>query len=143
MAVDLETHTKDRTMKILISEDNEQKRVNIKNILVGIFPDAEFKYPDNVSKTVRLMDKDNYDILIQDMQLPMVRDGRIDPMGGIEALRYAVYEELVPLCILCSSDCCASDYIPEEMKGVEFVHYNSFNVKDAEQKFKRIVEKRL
>jgi CheY-like chemotaxis protein len=74
-------------MKILISEDNLTKLKSLIRFFKNNFPEAELVYVDYAKASIiQLKENSDYDLLIQDMHLPIRSDSRIDTTGGLYVL---------------------------------------------------------
>ena len=73
-------------MKILICEDNERKYNDIREAIRIVMPEAKITWCKYAKTGVQELRNNEYDFLIQDMQLPLHSDDRIDFKGGIYVL---------------------------------------------------------
>ena len=104
-------------MRILIAEDNDAKFERIKNCLKQEFKDLEitrFTYAKGV--VLDLMENE-YEFLIQDMQMPLNIDGRIDTQAGMY-----VFNQLERRQIKIKTICCSS----EEVKFLNPYSYQNY-----------------
>lgn len=111
-------------MRILIAEDNDSKFARIKDCLKQEFKDVEitrFAYAKGIVielKTLSDLNQNDYDFLIQDMQMPLNRDGRIDTKAGMYVFHQLKYRRIKIKTICCSSE-------PQEIPyDVEFVLFS-------------------
>lgn len=91
-------------MKILISEDTDEKYREIENCLKTILKDVEIKRVKYAKASVIELINNEYDILIQDMQLPLNIDSRIDIKGGEYVFNQLERRNIKIKFIFCSSD---------------------------------------
>ena len=105
-------------MRILIAEDNDSKFARIKDCLEDEFEDLEitrFTYAKGV--VLDLMEND-YEFLIQDMQMPINRNGSIDVQAGMYVFNQLEYRKIKIKTICCSSE-------PQEIPdNVEFILFS-------------------
>jgi|SaaInlLV_10m_DNA_3_1039740.scaffolds.fasta_scaffold00175_15 CheY-like chemotaxis protein len=90
-------------MKILISEDIDAKYEKIKKVIDDNFDDISFNRSKQTNNTIRELMTNQYDLLIQDMQLPNTHNGSIDTKGGINVLNQINYRNIDIPVIICSS----------------------------------------
>lgn len=92
-------------MKILISEDRDSKFAKIKACLESEFSEVEIVRCTAAKETVlELINNNTYDVLIQDMQLPLNKNDRIDPNGGIYVFHQLERRHIKIKFIFCSSE---------------------------------------
>lgn len=97
-------------MKILIAEDNDSKFTRIEDCLKQEFKDVEiirFAYAKGAVVELNTLDnlnQNDYDFLIQDMQMPLNRDGRVDTKAGMYVFNQLEYREIKIKTICCSSE---------------------------------------
>lgn len=109
-------------MRILIAEDNDSKFARIKDCLEYNFKDLEitrFTYAKGI--VLDLMENE-YEFLIQDMQMPLNRDGRIETTAGMYVFNQLKYREIKIKTICCSSE---SQDVPDEVEFVLFSYTSS------------------
>ena len=100
----------ENNMKILIAEDNDSKFQRIKDCLEDGFNNVQitrFTYAKGVVielETLDNLNQNDYDLLIQDMQMPLNRDGRIDTRAGMYVLSQLDIREIKIKTIVCSSE---------------------------------------
>ena len=111
-------------MKILIAEDNDSKFARIKNCLEDEFKDLEitrFTYAKGIIielKTLDDLNQNDYEFLIQDMQMPINRNGSIVVQAGMYVFNQLEYRKIKIKTICCSSE-------PQEIPdNVEFVLFS-------------------
>lgn len=119
-------------MKILICEDNERKYNDIKEAIRIVMPDAKITWCKYAKTGVQELRNNEYDFLIQDMQLPLNIDDRIDFKGGIYVLQklehYQHSYDINPnikVCV-CSSDIASKDILTSEGFDIPFIEYTSY-----------------
>lgn len=97
-------------MRILIAEDNDSKFARIKNCLEDEFKDLEitrFTYAKGIIielKTLDDLNQNEYEFLIQDMQMPLNRNGSIDTKAGMYVFRQLERRQIKIKTICCSSE---------------------------------------
>ena len=110
-------------MKILIAEDNDSKFARIEDFLKQEFKDVEitrFAYAKGI--VIELKTQNDYNFLIQDMQMPLNRDGRIDTQAGKYVLEQLKRREIKIKTIVCSSE---EQIVPDGVGFVKFVYGSS------------------
>ena len=114
-------------MKILISEDNDYKYKGIEKYILDIDQLATITRVTYAKAGVMLLkNSTDYDLLIQDMQLPLMSDDRIDIEGGLYVLNQLKRLNIKIKTCICSSDAKAYDLIKEKgFNDVDFIEYNS------------------
>ncbi len=93
-------------MKILICEDNDRKFDNLANCITDSGKvHCKMTRTISITETKREIVEGNYDVLIQDMQIPRYIDDCIDIRGGIEVLQYIKYRGIkIPSILYTSAD---------------------------------------
>lgn len=97
-------------MKILIAEDNDSKYKRIKDCLEDSFNNVQitrFAHAKGVVIELETLDNLNQnecDLLIQDMQMSLNSDGRIDTKAGMYVLNQLDIREIKIKTIVCSSE---------------------------------------
>ena len=119
-------------MKILICEDDERKFIGIQDVILASNPTAEIKWVKYSKAALNeLISESEYDILIQDMQLPINSDSRIDPEGGLYVLNQLKHREIRPdlkVCV-CSSDRKYQQVLIDKgFDDIDFIYFASFVV---------------
>ena len=115
-------------MKILIAEDDDSKFARIEDFLKQEFKDVEiarFTYAKGIVielKTLDDLNQNDYDFLIQDMQMPLNRDGGIDTQAGKYVLNQLKRGEIKIKTIMCSSE---EQIVPDGVGFVKFVYGSS------------------
>ena len=117
-------------MKILICEDDERKFIGIQDVILASNPTAEIKWVKYSKAALNeLISESEYDILIQDMQLPINSDSRIDPEGGLYVLNQLKHREIRPdlkVCV-CSSDRKYQQVLIDKgFDDIDFIYFASF-----------------
>lgn len=129
-------------MNVLISEDRLEKYGDIRRTILELFPDAKISKAMTVVDTLRKLERKDFDLHIQDMQLPMHPDGRIDTKGGLEVLFHLHFDSKNDdmVSIVCSSDYDTRKILDESgIDGTLFVHYNTFS-NDWSDKLKEMIK---
>lgn len=109
-------------MKILISEDNDYKYRAIEEVIKEFDSTIEIVRVEYAKGTVLTLMKDNsFDMLIQDMQMPINSDGHIDREGGKYVMSQLKYRGIKIKAIFCSAD--VVNY-----PGVESILYDSSSI---------------
>ena len=130
-------------MKILISEDNDYKYKGIEEYILDIIPETTITRVTYAKAGVMLLkNSTDYDLLIQDMQLPLKIDDRINIEGGLYVLNQLKRLNIKIKTCICSSDAKAYDLIKEKgFNDVEFIEYNSmYCLKSKFQKLLNVVK---
>ena len=128
-------------MKILVTEDNDRKYNAIESVVLELFPHAIIRRATFVKEALRLyLDKADdqivFDVLVQDMFLPISYSTGIDRKGGIYALKNIVGKGLVGKIVVCSSDAISKTYMDEEGFGdIPFIDYSSPGFKSKLKEF--------
>ena len=114
-------------MKILISEDNDYKYKGIEKYILDIIPETTITRVTYAKAGVMLLkNSTDYDLLIQDMQLPLMSDDRIDIEGGLYVLNQLKRLNIKIKTCICSGDAKAYDLIKEKgFNDVDFIEYDS------------------
>ena len=119
-------------MKILICEDNERKYNDIKEAIRIVMPEAKITWCKYAKTGVQELRNNEYDFLIQDMQLPLHSDDRIDFKGGIYVLHRLQHSQHtyhinrdIKVCV-CSSDIASKDILTSEGFDIPFIEYTSY-----------------
>ena len=119
-------------MKILICEDNERKYNDIREAIRIVMPEAKITWCKYAKTGVLELKNNEYDFLIQDMQLPLHSDEKIMIKGGIYVLqrlehyqhRYGINPN-IKVCV-CSSDIASKDILTSEGFDIPFIEYTSY-----------------
>lgn len=110
-------------MRILIAEDNDSKFARIEDFLKQEFKDVEitrFAYAKGIVielKTLNDLNQNDYDFLIQDMQMPLNKDSRVDTKAGTYVFHQLQYRGIKIKTICCSSE---PQEIPDDVEFVLF-----------------------
>lgn len=117
-------------LKILISEDNVYKLENIKKAIEKQFNETNITSITYAKRTVmELIENNDYDILIQDMQLPLHSDDRIDQNGGIYVLNQLKRKKIDIKTIVCSSTIDSLEKLQNNgFDNVSFIKYDSISI---------------
>ena len=97
-------------MKIIVAEDNDHKFERIQEFLKQEIPESEitrFTHAKAVVvelKTLSDLNQNDYKLLIQDMQMPLNRDGSIDTAAGMYVLNQLDRRQIKIDTIVCSAD---------------------------------------
>src|SRR5690348_4829164 len=87
-------------MKIIIAEDDDPKLARIRDVILGMFPDAEIASFAAANTTLSALREATPDLLILDMSLPTFVIGRGEPggrpqdFGGLEVMDHMEVEEI-------------------------------------------------
>lgn len=118
-------------MKILICEDDERKFIGIQDVILANNPTAEIKWVKYSKAALNeLKSECKYDILIQDMQLPINSDSRIDPEGGLYVLNQLKHREIRPdlkVCVCSSDEKYQQVLIDKGFDDIDFIYFASFS----------------
>ena len=119
-------------MKILICEDNERKYNDIREAIRIVMPEAKITWCKYAKTGVQELRNNEYDFLIQDMQLPLHSDEKIMIKGGIYVLQKLQYYQdsydinpNIKVCV-CSSDIASKDILTSEGFDIPFIEYTSY-----------------
>lgn len=113
-------------MKILICDDDIRKANIIKDCVLDVYPEAEWKIVSYAIASINELKYRNYDYLIQDMFLPINSDDKIDNKGGLFVLNRINYEEINVKYCICSSDSVSYSYMKESnFENVPFIDFSS------------------
>lgn len=113
-------------MKILISEDSNFKFEGIKRGIQSVLENAEIKRVITAKESVIELIHNEYDILIQDMQLPINKNDRIDIKGGLYVLNQIKYRQIEVKHCICSSDEKSHQLmIEDKFSEIPFIDYSS------------------
>lgn len=110
-------------MRILIAEDNDSKFARIEDFLKQEYKDIEitrFAYAKGIVielKTLSDLNQNDYDFLIQDMQMPLNKDSRVDTKAGTYVFHQLKYRRIKIKTICCSSE---PQEIPDDVEFVLF-----------------------
>jgi CheY-like chemotaxis protein len=122
-------------MKILICEDDERKFIGIQDVILASNPTAEIKWVKYSKAALNeLISESEYDILIQDMQLPINSDSRIDPEGGLYVLNQLKYRRDrnrfrsdLKVCVCSSDKKYQQVLIDKGFDEIDFIYFASFS----------------
>ncbi len=98
-------------MKILLVEDEENKRLQVTDLLKERFPDVVVKEARSLNTGLRQLAEENFDLIILDMNMPTFdigldeEGGRPQAYGGRELLRHAKRNQVAtPVLVLTQFD---------------------------------------
>ncbi len=122
-------------MKILICEDDERKFIGIQDVILASNPTAEIKWVKYSKAALNeLISETEYDILIQDMQLPINSDSRIDPEGGLYVLNQLKYRRDInqfradlKVCVCSNDKKYQQVLIDKGFDEIDFIYFASFS----------------
>lgn len=118
-------------MKILICEDDERKFIGIQDVILASNPTAEIKWVKYSKAALNeLISESEYDILLQDMQLPINSDSRIDPEGGLYVLNQLKYRQIrsdLKVCVCSSDEKYQQVLIDKGFDDIDFIYFASFS----------------
>lgn len=119
-------------MKILISDDDNFKADCIEEVVLVVYPKATIiRTKCAKAGLLELIKNSDYDILIQDMFLPINENERIDNKGGIYVLEQMRYREIDVKTCVCSSDSVSYKYmVDKNFAKTPFVDFSSFQFRD-------------
>jgi CheY-like chemotaxis protein len=115
--------------KILVCEDSYHKFEGIEKAILKLFDEVEITRVSYAKAAVVELKEnpEKYDYLIQDMQLPINSDGRIDIKGGIYVLQQIKRREYKIKYCICSSDNSSYNTMVENgFENIPFINYSSF-----------------
>ena len=121
-------------MKILICEDDERKFIGIQDVILASNPTAEIKWVKYSKAAINELSENEYDILIQDMQLPINSDSGIDPEGGLYVLNQLKYhrdrnrsKSDLKVCVCSSDKKYQQVLIDKGFDEIDFIYFASFS----------------
>lgn len=120
-------------MRILISEDNDSKFNNIKQMLESNFSSISIDRVTSAKQGILKLMNEEYEFLIQDMQMPINLDDRqIDSEAGIYVLTQLKYRKISVKTIVCSS--CDSSHVKmlnHNFNDIPFVLYEGEGTQES------------
>ncbi len=121
---------KDR-IKVLISDDDTFKSESIRDVVLSVFPKAKITTVECAKSSITELLNNKYDILIQDMFLPINENERIDNKGGIYVLEQMKYRDIDVKTCVCSSDSISYKYmVDKDFRNTPFVDFSSFQFRN-------------
>lgn len=135
------------TFKILISEDNLSKFKAIKSCIDLYLNDLSINFSihheSSINGTVKhLINDNNYDLLVQDMQMPKYEDGRgINNHAGAIIFRHMKHEEIIIESIICSSF--DTQYIHSVLKEYHLGYIDSIEFSSVSSSWELLLIKKI
>ena len=124
--------------RIIVCEDDNRKFEGIEKTILRLFKEVEIKRV-KYAKAAIIEIKENpekYNYLIQDMQLPINSDSRIDIKGGIYVLGQLKRREYnIKYCICSSDNSSYKSMIENGYADVPFINYSSFQFSEDIKEF--------
>lgn len=119
-------------MKILISDDDDFKAGCIEEVVLVVYPKATIVRTKFAKAGIlELIKNSDYDILIQDMFLPINENERIDNKGGIYVLEQMKYRDIDVKTCVCSSDSISYKYmVDKNFRNTPFIDFSSFQFRN-------------
>lgn len=115
--------------RILVCEDSDHKYDGIEKTILRLFNEVEIKRVKYAKAAIIEIkeNEDKYDYLIQDMQLPINSDSRIDIKGGIYVLGQLERRNFnIKYCICSSDNSSYKSMVENGYQDVPFINYSSF-----------------
>lgn len=120
-----EIQNKDR-IKVLISDDDKFKFETIRDVVLNTFSKVEITRVECAKDSVVELLNNKYDILIQDMFLPINKNEAIDQKGGIYVLNQIKFREIEIKHCICSSDPISYKFMLEaNFDKTPFINFSS------------------
>ncbi len=120
---------KDR-IKVLISDDDKFKFETIRDVILNTFPKVEITRVECAKDSVVELLNNKYDILIQDMFLPINKNEAIDQKGGIYVLNQIKFRQIEVKHCICSSDSISYKFMLEaNFDKTPFINFSSIYFK--------------
>ena len=118
-------------IKVLISDDDTFKSESIRDVILNTFPKIEITRVECAKASITELLNNKYDILIQDMFLPINENKRIDNKGGIYVLEQMKYRDIDVKTCVCSSDSVSYKYmLDKNFRNIPFVDFSSFHFRN-------------
>lgn len=122
---------KDR-IKVLISDDDTFKSESIRDVVLSVFPKAKITRVECAKASITELLNNKYDILIQDMFLPINKNEAIDQKGGIYVLNQIKFREIEVKHCICSSDPISYKFMLEaNFDKTPFINFSSIYFKEG------------
>ena len=114
------------SIKVLISDDDTFKSESIRDVVLSVFPKAKITRVECAKDSVVELLNNKYDILIQDMFLPINKNEAIDQKGGIYVLNQIKFREIEVKHCICSSDSISYKFMLEaNFDKTPFINFSS------------------
>ena len=98
-------------MKVIILEDDENKRYQLKNYVNEAFPDLHVTVAKSLQSGLRAIIKEGFDLILLDMTMPIYdidveeNGGRIEPLAGRELMYQMQRREInIPIIVVTQYD---------------------------------------
>lgn len=113
-------------IKVLISDDDTFKSESIRDVVLSVFPKAKITRVECAKASITELLNNKYDILIQDMFLPINKNEAIDQKGGIYVLNQIKFREIEIKHCICSSDSISYKFMLEaNFDKTPFINFSS------------------
>lgn len=113
-------------IKVLISDDDTFKSESIRDVVLSVFPKAKITTVECAKSSITELLNNKYDILIQDMFLPINKNEAIDQKGGIYVLNQIKFREIEIKHCICSSDSISYKFMLEaNFDKTPFINFSS------------------
>ena len=113
------------SIKVLISDDDTFKSESISDVVLSVFPKAKITRVECAKASITELLNNKYDILIQDMFLPINKNEAIDQKGGIYVLNQIKFREIEVKHCICSSDSISYKFMLEAgFKDTPFINFS-------------------
>lgn len=114
------------SIKVLISDDDTFKSESISDVVLSVFPKAKITRVECAKDSIVELLNNKYDILIQDMFLPINKNEAIDQKGGIYVLNQIKFREIEIKHCICSSDSISYKFMLEaNFDKTPFINFSS------------------
>ena len=113
-------------IKVLISDDDTFKSESIRDVVLSVFPKAKITRVECAKASITELLNNKYDILIQDMFLPINKNEAIDQKGGIYVLNQIKFRQIEVKHCICSSDSISYKFMLEaNFDKTPFINFSS------------------
>ena len=117
-------------IKVLISDDDTFKSESIRDVVLSVFPKAKITRVECAKASITELLNNKYDILIQDMFLPINKNEAIDQKGGIYVLNQIKFRQIEVKHCICSSDSISYKFMLEaNFDKTPFINFSSIYFK--------------
>ena len=118
------------SIKVLISDDDTFKSESIRDVVLSVFPKAKITRVECAKASITELLNNKYDILIQDMFLPINKNEAIDQKGGIYVLNQIKFRQIEVKHCICSSDSISYKFMLEaNFDKTPFINFSSIYFK--------------
>ena len=124
--------------RIIVCEDDNRKFEGIEKTILRLFKEVEIKRVKYaIAAIIEIKENpEKYNYLIQDMQLPIISDSRIDIKRGIYDLEQLEGREYnIKYCICSSDNSSYKSMVENGYADVPFINYSSFQFSEDIKEF--------